>query len=60
MKITVHMLRSALVGLLVFGVLIFGAAGTFAYWQGWAFILVFTLCTNIICLYLARTDPALL
>ena len=30
------------------------------YWRGLAYILVFTICTNIIGLYLARTDPALL
>lgn len=53
-------LRSAIVGLLVFGLLIFGPAGTFAYWQGWTFIATFGVCTNIIGLYLARTDPALL
>jgi len=60
MGISIRMLKSAIVGLLVFGVLIFGPAGTVGYWRGWAFILVFTICTNIIGLYLARTDPALL
>jgi len=60
MKISLRMLRSAIVGLLVFGALIFGPAGTVRYWRGWGFILVFTICTNIIGLYLARTDPALL
>ena len=55
-----RMLRSAILGLLLFGVLIFGPAGTVRYWRGWAFILVFTVCTNIIGVYLARTDPALL
>jgi protein-S-isoprenylcysteine O-methyltransferase Ste14 len=60
MRIAFRMLSSAGVGLLLFGVLIFGPAGTFRYWQGWTFILVFTICTNAIGLYLARTDPALL
>lgn len=60
MKLALRMLKSAIVGLLVFGVLIFGPAGTVVYWRGWAFILVFAICTNIIGLYLARTDPALL
>lgn len=60
MKISLRMLRSAVVGLLVFGLLIFGPVGTFHYWRGWAFILVFSLCTNVIGLYLARFDPALL
>jgi protein-S-isoprenylcysteine O-methyltransferase Ste14 len=60
MKLVFRMIRSAIVGLVVFGVLVFGPAGTFRYWQGWAFILVFAICTNAIGLYLARTDPALL
>jgi len=60
MKNTIQMLRSAIGGLVVFGILIFGPAGTLSYWQGWAFILVFSICTNIIGLYLAFTDPALL
>jgi protein-S-isoprenylcysteine O-methyltransferase Ste14 len=60
MKITFRMLANAIVGLLIFAVLIFGPAGTFVYWQGWVFIVVFTVCTNIIGIYLARTDPALL
>ena len=60
MKIALRTLRSAIIGLLVFGILIFGPAGTFAYWQGWAFILTFSVCTNIIGLYLAQHDQALL
>jgi protein-S-isoprenylcysteine O-methyltransferase Ste14 len=60
MKIAGRMLRSALGGLLVLGLLVFGPAGTLAYWRGWMFIVVFTLCTNVIGLYLARTDPVLL
>ena len=31
-----------------------------AYWQGWAFIAVFAISTNIIGVYLARNDPVLL
>ena len=60
MTTALRTVKSVIVGLLVFGVLIFGPAGTFAYWQGWAFILTFSVCTNIIGLYLAKTDPALL
>jgi len=60
MKLALPMLRSAIVGLLVFGVLVFGPAGTVKYWRGWVFILVFATCTNIIGLYLAQNDPALL
>ncbi|MFL5284186.1 MAG: methyltransferase family protein [Rhodopila sp.] len=42
------------------GSVIFIPTGTFAYWQGWAFIAVFTASTVIIGLYLAIKDPALL
>ena len=38
----------------------FVPAGTLAYWQGWAFIIVFTVSTNIIGVYLALKDPVLL
>jgi len=48
------------VGLLVLGVIVFVSAGTLAYWQGWAFTVVFTVSTNVIGIYLALKDPALL
>jgi protein-S-isoprenylcysteine O-methyltransferase Ste14 len=60
MNIVLRTLRSVIVGLVVFGLLIFGSAGTFAYWQGWAFILTFSVSTNVIGVYLALNDPALL
>ena len=47
-------------GLIVLGIIIFVPAGTLAYWQGWAFIAVFSVSTNIIGVYLALRDPALL
>ena len=53
-------LRTSIIGLIVLGIFIFGPAGTLAYWQGWAFIIVFTVSTNIIGVYLALRDPALL
>lgn len=53
-------LPTALIGLLVFGALLFLPAGTFRYWQAWVFILVFAVSTNVIGLYLALKDPALL
>jgi protein-S-isoprenylcysteine O-methyltransferase Ste14 len=42
------------------GALTFIPAGTLAYWQGWVFIVVFSLSSNIIGVYLALKDPALL
>ncbi|HLG79969.1 MAG TPA: isoprenylcysteine carboxylmethyltransferase family protein [Bradyrhizobium sp.] len=54
----------AVVGLailiLVMVALIFGAAGTLRYWQGWAFLICYFGASIAITLYLARRDPALL
>ena len=60
MKIALQAIASALIGLVVFGLLVFWPAGTFDYWQGWAFIAVFVAATTIPSLYLAATDPAAL
>ena len=57
---TLRTLRASIIGLVVIAVLVFVPAGTVAYWQGWHFIIVFALSTNLIGLYLARNDPALL
>ncbi|MGV0784319.1 methyltransferase family protein [Mycolicibacterium sp. XJ775] len=48
---------SAVIGLVVFGALVFGPAGTFDYWQGWAFLAVFALTTLLPSRYLAVHDP---
>jgi len=58
--VTLRTLRASITGLVVIAVLVFVPAGTVAYWQGWLFIIVFALSTNLIGLYLARNDPALL
>lgn len=60
MTLFLQTLRTALIGLLVLGALLFIPAGTLAYWPGWGFIVVFTAMTNIIGLYLAIKDPAAL
>ena len=59
-KLAIRTLRTAVVGLIVLGIVVFGSAGTLAYWQGWAFIIVFTISTNMIGVYLAIKDPVLL
>ena len=41
-------------------VLLFAAAGTMDYWQGWLFLVVFMGASLLIMLYLAKHDPALL
>jgi protein-S-isoprenylcysteine O-methyltransferase Ste14 len=60
MKIALQTIASTLIGLAVFGLLVFWPAGTLDYWQGWAFIAVFAAATTIPSLYLAATDPAAL
>ncbi|GFG67304.1 membrane protein [Mycobacterium kubicae] len=53
-------LVSTVFGLVVLGLLLFYPAGTTHYWQGWVFIVVFTVVTIVPSLYLARTNPAAL
>jgi protein-S-isoprenylcysteine O-methyltransferase Ste14 len=60
MNLAMRTLKSSVSGLIVVGLLLFVPAGTFAYWQGWLFIAVFTASTTLISLYLAAKDPALL
>jgi len=60
MNLALRTARSAMLGLLVLCPLVFIPAGALAYWQGWAFIVVFTVSTNIIGVYLALEGPALL
>jgi protein-S-isoprenylcysteine O-methyltransferase Ste14 len=59
-KIALQSIVSGLVGLVVFGLLVFWPAGTFNYWRGWAFIVVFAASTTIPSLYLAVKNPAAL
>jgi protein-S-isoprenylcysteine O-methyltransferase Ste14 len=47
-------------GLLFFAALVFGTAGTWHYWQGWAFLAVFAATTTVFTIYLATHDRALL
>ncbi|HEY1878531.1 MAG TPA: hypothetical protein VGG68_01220, partial [Caulobacteraceae bacterium] len=44
----------------VMGLAIFGAAGTTAFWRGWALIAVFAGCSGVITAWLWRHDRALL
>jgi protein-S-isoprenylcysteine O-methyltransferase Ste14 len=60
MNLAIRAAKAAAAGLLVLGLIVFVPAGTLAYWKGWAFAFVFTVSTNIIGIYLARNDPALL
>ncbi|MGH3632607.1 methyltransferase family protein [Mycobacterium sp.] len=60
MKTLGKALLSGALGLVAFGLMLFWPAGTFHYWQGWVFVVVFTLSTWIPTLYLIRTNPAAL
>jgi protein-S-isoprenylcysteine O-methyltransferase Ste14 len=56
----VQMTWTALIGVVLFGALLFIPAGTLAWWQGWVFLVVFLVSANAIGVYLAFHDPALL
>ncbi|MGV0798749.1 isoprenylcysteine carboxylmethyltransferase family protein, partial [Mycolicibacterium elephantis] len=43
MKAVLRMLLFGVVEIVVFGLVLFGLAGTFDYWQAWAFLAVFAL-----------------
>ena len=58
MKILARLAVSAPLGLIAFGLMVFLPAGTFDYWQGWAFIAVFAIATLLPSMYLAVRNPA--
>ena len=59
-KLIIPTLRTLLIGAIVLGVLLFLPAWTLDYWQAWVFIVVFTVSTNVIGIYLSLKDPELL
>jgi protein-S-isoprenylcysteine O-methyltransferase Ste14 len=59
-KLIIPTLRTFVIGVIALGIVLFLPAGTLNYWQAWVFIVVFTISVNIIGLYLALKDPALL
>ena len=60
MKVALQAAGSSLIGLVLFGLLLFLPAGTFDYWQAWVFIAVFTISTTGLSIYLLLTNPAVL
>ena len=60
MKTIPKTLVLGLAELVVFGLLLFLAAGTFNYWQAWVFLVVFALSGWIPGIYLLRTNPVAL
>jgi protein-S-isoprenylcysteine O-methyltransferase Ste14 len=60
MKTGLQAVVTGLIGLVVFGLLLFLPAWTFNYWQAWVFIAVFTLSTSVPSIYLSLKNPAAL
>src|SRR5258708_8474360 len=60
MKTAVQAVTTSIIGFAAFLLLVFWPAGTFHYWQGWAFIAVFAAATMLPSIYLAATNPAAL
>jgi protein-S-isoprenylcysteine O-methyltransferase Ste14 len=56
----VRAVRSTVVGFLCFFAVIFIPAGTFAYWQGWAYFLTLSISTSLATIYIALNDEELL
>lgn len=57
---TSQLIRSSIFGIATLLALVFGIAGTFRYWQGWAFVAVWFLASGAYTAYLVKHDPALL
>jgi protein-S-isoprenylcysteine O-methyltransferase Ste14 len=57
---TLYIIRSSILGTLTLLAVLFVPAGTFAYWQGWAYMAVFIVACGAYTVYVAKHDPALL
>ena len=55
-----NVIRTSLLGIIAAIALLFVPAGTLNYWQGWAYLSTFTLCSLAYTVYLAKHDQALL
>src|SRR5689334_18071677 len=53
-------IRNFVIGVIVLGVLLCLLAGSFTYWQGWVFTVLFAFLTTAQGVYLAIKDPELL
>ncbi len=59
-KLIIPTIRTFILGGIILGLLLFLPAWTFNYWQAWVFIVVFTVSSNAIGVYLSLKDPELL
>lgn len=57
---TSYLVRSSIFGIAALLALVFIPAGTFRYWQGWAFVSVWIVASGAYTAYLVTYDPALL
>jgi protein-S-isoprenylcysteine O-methyltransferase Ste14 len=57
MKLLLQAVASALFGVVFFGLALFWPAGTFDYWQAWAFIAAFMVATMGLSIYIAVKMP---
>src|SRR4051794_11326824 len=53
-------IKAGVRGLIVLGFLVFLPAGTLRYWQGWAFLATFSVCSTALTVYMALYDQKLL
>ncbi|MEE2853538.1 MAG: isoprenylcysteine carboxylmethyltransferase family protein [Actinomycetota bacterium] len=60
MKSLLKRLVSGLIDPVVFGLIVFGTAGTLHYWQAWVFLTVSSLSTWTLGIFLLRTNPTVL
>jgi protein-S-isoprenylcysteine O-methyltransferase Ste14 len=55
-----YIIRTSVIGTIATLALLFIPAGTLDYWQGWAYLATFIICSLAYTVYLAKHDPALL
>jgi len=60
MKVVVQTLGYGLVAVVVFGLLLFWPAGTFAYWQAWVFLAIYAAAALVPSVYWGASNPAVL
>jgi protein-S-isoprenylcysteine O-methyltransferase Ste14 len=60
MKTAIQAVGASLIGLVLFGLLLFLPARSFDYWQAWVFIAAFAISTTVLTIYLLLKNPAVL
>jgi len=59
-KVTLTVVSRLLMAILVLGLIFFGPAGTFDYWEAWAYLVVLFVPMTWMMVYFIRNDPELL